>query len=319
MIKKNGKVWAEQIRARSFLLLLAVAGTVACYGQRRIAITIDDVPNIGMNPSLLLKRLDSLQIPIAIFINEGFMYRGGSLTENTRLLNAWIQNPGVTPGNHSFSHPSYSAVGLDSFTANITRGEQFTRLQSIRARKDLRYFRFPFNDLGKDSAAHEAIRIWLNQYSYTITPFTLEGEDWMFATIYDNYLQRGDLEGARRTASRYIAFTTELLDYLDKVLEAQYHRPISHIYLCHDNRLNADYFPRLVAELKSRHYAFITLDEAMKDKVYQQKDYYNGPAGFSWVYRWVKDPERRKVLMKGEPDNSAAQKEYEQLQKEKTK
>jgi hypothetical protein len=33
-------------------------------------------------------------------------------------------------------------------------------------------------------------------------------------------------------------------------------------------------------------------------KTYQSKDYYYGHYGFSWIYRWIENTEKRKTLMR---------------------
>ncbi len=62
-----------------FLAALAYMGVLYAYAQERsVSITIDDVPNVHLyaadgNSSGLLKKLDSLNLPVAIFVNEGHL------------------------------------------------------------------------------------------------------------------------------------------------------------------------------------------------------------------------------------------------------
>lgn len=65
--------------------------------------------------SHLLEILDSLNIPISIFINEGLITRTSDSTKNLTLLEDWIKKEYITVGNHSFSHFRYSDVGYDQF------------------------------------------------------------------------------------------------------------------------------------------------------------------------------------------------------------
>ena len=64
--------------------------------QKMVSITIDDVPNSNRfkkddYQSVLLNKLDSLKIPIAIFIIEGLIYKTDSISKNFELLNNWVQ------------------------------------------------------------------------------------------------------------------------------------------------------------------------------------------------------------------------------------
>ena len=79
--------------------------TQLAVAQKKVSITIDDVPNTsgyerdGFS-SKLLQQLDSLSIPIAIFVNEGLIYKSDSLSKNFELLNNWSSKDYVTLGNH---------------------------------------------------------------------------------------------------------------------------------------------------------------------------------------------------------------------------
>jgi hypothetical protein len=52
----------------------------------------------------LLDVLDSLQIPVAIFITEGKILQGKDQKLALQILERWIAAPYTTIGNHSFSH-----------------------------------------------------------------------------------------------------------------------------------------------------------------------------------------------------------------------
>jgi hypothetical protein len=64
-------------------------------------------------------------------------------------------------------------------------------------------------------------------------------------------------------------------------------------------------------------YAFVPLDRALEDKVYQSKEYYTGRYGFSWLYRWEKSSDKRKALMRREPLDEKFRADYEKLVNEK--
>ncbi|MEH0153161.1 polysaccharide deacetylase family protein [Limibacter armeniacum] len=298
--------------------VLSILFAVNLFGQSSVAITIDDVPNTvkferdGFH-SKLMDKLDSMDIPVAIFINEGLLFKTDSMVENFALLNEWAKRENVTLGNHTFNHSSYSEVGFDTFKLDVDKGAYLTQELSTKYQKELKYFRFPYNNLGKDSLQHQEIKDYLIGQEYIITPFTVESSDWMFSYIYEHYLKEGKKEEAKRVAETYIEKTLAYFDFYEAMVAEQYGRKIKHIYLCHDNSLNADYLEILITKLKERDYNFISLDEAMGDKVYQQKDLYTKQWGVSWLYRWMSDNKERTKLMKQEPDMSAIQEEYKKI------
>ncbi len=276
-------------------------------GQGKVAITIDDVPNTKKYEqddfnARLLEELDFLNIPIAIFINEGMIYKTDNVPANLNLMDQWINREYTTIANHTFSHSRYSDVGLDSFTVDIEKGGRtILELAEIYG-KSLDYFRFPYNDLGKDSIEHIRIANYLLGKNYTIAPFTIESSDYMYNYIYNYYLRSNNVEKAEQTANEYINKTLEYFAFFDSISISQYGRRINHIFLCHDNSINADYLPVLIRKLKEQGYSFVDLDEAMEDPAYSQGDIYYKKWGISWIYRWMENTNERKQLMRSEPD-----------------
>ncbi|MBK6265664.1 polysaccharide deacetylase family protein [Marivirga sp. S37H4] len=288
------------------------------FSQLEVAITIDDVPNTrkfeqdNFSPVLLTK-LDSLNIPIAIFINYGLVKKNQYVEKNKELLSEWLKRKYVTVANHTYSHFRYSEVGFESFKADIEKGEKFREKFDDEPINHTKYLRFPFNDLGKDSVQHAQIKEYLKSANYTITPHTIESSDWMFSYLYDRYLETGEKEKAKKIAATYVSKTIEYFDFFDSLAEVQYGRKVKQIYLCHDNSLNADYLPEIIQILKKKNYSFINLEEALSDPVYQQPDTYYKKWGVSWLYRWMQNPKERSTAMKQEPDIMEVHQLYEKL------
>lgn len=310
-----------KLHIKRILLAVFIFQSVFALAQKKVAITIDDVPNTkkfqqDRFKAQLLKKLDSMQLPVAIFINEGKIYETDSISKNFQLLTDWAARNYITLGNHTFSHSRYSEVGFDVFAADIDKGESITQELAKKLGKPLKYFRFPFNDLGKDSLQHVQIENYLDKKGYQVTPFTVESTDWAFDIAYSYYLARNDRENAKKIGEKYVSKTMEIFDFFEKQAEQQFHRPISQIYLCHDNSLNADYLPKIIRLLKAKKYTFVSLDEALKDSAYQQKNNYNKKWGISWFYRWMKSQEEISRTMKKEPDNEEIERLYPTLMKQ---
>lgn len=307
------------MKAKLLILTLLITFQHNIKGQS-IAISIDDVPNLSLigwksNNSKLLEKLDSLQIPVAIFINEGSIYKTDSVVKNFKVLNDWFKRDYITVGNHTFGHSRYSKAGLEKFTDDILKGQNVGQNLAKIHQKDFKYFRFPFNDLGKNAREHQQIDSVLKKHHYINTPFTVESSDWLYNEVYKYYLDKNDIEKAEETGENYVSLTLELFEFFDSLALKEYKRKINHIYLCHDNKLNADYLDVLVFKLKQKGYNFISLDNAMKDEIYSQKDFYDKKWGISWLYRWIEDPKRRISLMKKEPESQETYLKYKEITK----
>ena len=302
----------------SFLLLFLTSNS---WSQKKFAITIDDIPNTrlyseNLFQAQLLQIINENDIPVTVFINEGLLYKNQYVEENFSLLNQWVKSENVSLGNHTFSHPWYSETPIDTFMLDVVKGEAITKELAKVNNKVLKYFRFPFNDLGKDSIQQVEVQQRLESLGYTIAPFTIESSDWMFNFLYEYYLKEQNKEEARKIGQAYYHITLEAFAYFDSISMVQYDRSIPQIYLCHDNAINTDYLIPIVVELIGQGYEIINLEEAMKDEVYQQENSYYKKWGISWIYRWMEDKEHRKSVMLNEPDIMEYYQLYEQLSKE---
>ena len=306
------------------IFLFSLNAAAFIYGQSSVAITIDDIPNTikyqqDNYQSKLLTKLDSLNVPVLIFINEGKIYDNEKVSKNVELLEKWISKNYITVGTHTFSHSRYSDVGIDSFKIDIEKGKTISRKLAQKYGKQIKYFRFPYNDLGKDSAQHAEIAEYLASQNYISTPFTIESADWVYNYIYQYYLDKNDLAKANVIAKEYILKTLEYFNYIDSIALKNYGRKIKQIYLCHDNSINADYLPTLLNEMKKKNYSFISIDEALRDDVYKQKDLYNKKWGISWVYRWMKNQKDVSKLVNDEPDTNIIYFLYQQILEDQKK
>ncbi|MEY3420937.1 MAG: hypothetical protein RIR48_1226 [Bacteroidota bacterium] len=283
--------------------------------RSKIAITIDDVPNTKLfkdyrYKSLLLESLDSLNIPIAIFVNEGLITRTSDTSQNVMLLEEWAKRNYVTLGNHTYSHLRYSDVEFDEFKKDIEKGGVILHQLAYKFNKSVDHFRFPYNDLGIDSIHQIKMDSLLTTLNYKIAPFTVESSDWLFNAIYEYYISNSKFEEADKIGALYVSKTLEYIHFFDSLSQSIYGRNINQIYLCHDNSINAKYLIKIIAFLESENYEFVSIDEAIKDPVYSQKNNYYKKWGISWFYRWMSDSHKRIEWMKKEPDISDTEAMY---------
>lgn len=306
--------------AKYLLVLICTSCISYFFGQLQVSITIDDVPNTPVYQSehyksSLLTQLDSLNLPVAIFINEGKIGHTNAVNKNKKLLESWIEKPYVTLGNHTYSHARSSISDLQNYTHEVEKGEELTRKMADQVNKQLHHFRFPYNDLGADSLQQEALKNMLQERQYRISPFTVESSDWMFNAVYEHFLKLKNKEKAHEIGMLYVEKTLEFFLFFDSLSNANYDRSIRQIYLCHDNPLNAKYLSELVRRLNQLGCSFISLDEALKDPVYQQVNQYHKKWGVSWFYRWMKNPDERKKCMEKQPDMQEITTLYEHCKK----
>ncbi len=295
---------------------LALGAEVTPPGSgRKIAITFDDLPAVSVpasqtcdlaalkaNTAKLLATLTARAVPIVGFVNEGRICKSLGPDALPALLNMWL-DAGAELGNHTFSHVDIDATTVDAYEGDIVRGEAVTsKLLSDRGRTE-RYFRYPFLNTGKNQDIKTAIDSFLAKHGYTVAPVTIGSNEWMFAAVYADAKERGDLATMKLVTDAYVPYMEKVVRYFEHASFRLFGHEISQVLLVHASALNADTADQLIAMLQSRGYRFVTLAEALQDPAYATPDTYLGSEGFSSILRWA---EVKNMLMVPRPAEPAA-------------
>ena len=280
---------------------------------RKIAITFDDLPAVSVpvseicdlaalktNTAKLLATLTARAVPTVGFVNEGRICKNLGPDTLPALLNMWL-DADAELGNHTFSHADIDVTTVEAYEADIVRGEAVTsKLLSERGRS-LRYFRYPFLNTGRNQDTKTAIDAFLRMRGYTDAPVTIGSNEWMFAAIYADAKERGDLPTMKLVTDAYVPYMERVLSYFERASSRLFDREISQVLLLHASALNADFLDQLIAMLQSRGYRFVTLAEALQDPAYGTPDNYLGSDGFSWLLRWAQGEKMLMLPRPGEP------------------
>jgi len=280
--------------------------------DRQVAITIDDLPVVSRNfttaddhERITIKLVGALvrhHVPAIGFVNEGKLYRNGSLDERSvDLLREWTQ-AGLELGNHTYSHPDLHVVDANQYLADITRGDEVTRGVLAEVGRKPRYFRHPFLHTGRSLGIRARVDSLLASRGYRVAPVTIDNYDYMFAAAYDDAVARRDSAGVARVRREYVAYMDTVFGYYEAQSRAIVGREIPQVLLIHASLLNADQLGALVAMMERRGYTFRSLDDVLGDSVYRSTDTYVGPAGITWLHRWALTRGMRGAVFAGEPE-----------------
>jgi peptidoglycan/xylan/chitin deacetylase (PgdA/CDA1 family) len=260
--------------------------------QKEMAITFDDLPLNG--PRIDLKRLQTMtdkllsgikkhQIPVVGFVNESLLYVPGETDARIAILKAWV-DAGVELGNHTFSHLGFKNASLAEYEDDFIRDEPITRMLMKQKGQKMRFFRHPFLQMGTTLELEKSFESFIAERGYRIAPVTIDTMDWMILAAYSKARAAGDAPIMKQVADEYLKFAGQKFDFCEKVANELFGHPIKHILLLHANELNADNFDALVKVMTDRGYRFITLEEALKDPVYQYPDKYIATS--DWLGLW---------------------------------
>ena len=259
---------------------------------RTVAVTFDDLPGVvpgGLQPltgvtNRLLDHITTNDIPAVGFVNEAKLERPGEKDARIALLQQWV-DAGLELGNHSYAHRSFHTTPLDTYMADVLRGEVVTRRLLAERGMTPRYYRHPYLRTGQDMELKAAFEDFLAEHGYAVAPVTIDNDEWIYAAAYNK--AQGDSAALQRIGEAYVRYMDEVFAFYEQLSKDLLGYEVKHILLVHANRLNADYFGDVAAMMKRRGYTFITLEEALRDEAYRRGDPYTGPSGLSWLQRWL--------------------------------
>jgi peptidoglycan/xylan/chitin deacetylase (PgdA/CDA1 family) len=288
--------------------------------NKEICVTIDDLPfqqNGTTSTEMqsyytqkLLKKLSAEKISAIGFVNENKLETDGKINPaKLELLKLWLES-GMELGNHTYSHKGLHNSTVSEFEADILKGETQIKPMIKKAGGQLRYFRHPYLHTGRSLEIKDSVNNFLRENGYTIAPVTIDNSEWIYAFSYQKALLAGDSLLMKKIAKDYIPYMIDKIRFYEKQSEKLFGRNIKHILLIHSNALNADYIDLFLSQIEKEGYNFISLEEALKDKVYLLPDVFTGRAGISWMDRWALAQGKKKDFFAGEPRISSWISEY---------
>lgn len=296
----------------SLQLLLPCAASRAAEpaASKQMAITIDDLPFAATTPvsmgeaqalnRSLLAALKKHGVKAVGFVNEDRLLVPGQIDAGVALLEEWL-DAGMELGNHNYGHVGLWASTLAQNQDAVLKGEVLTRWITTRRGMPSRYYRHPYTQTGKDEAERRSFEDFLSAHGYTVAPFTVEHDDYLFACVYER-LTGADRDRLRAVvADEYDAHLRRSVATFEGMSEQLLGRQIAQVLLIHASRLNADTLDRSLATLRELGYRFVSLDEALRDVAYQGPTRPSGRFGPSWLARWAR-AQGVKLSAYGQPD-----------------
>lgn len=286
--------------------------TASLWAQKKIAITVDDLPGVTqyyrtpdgkteMNQRLIRHFTDH-RVPAIGFVVSQWLYGNGVPDlKQVNVLKIWL-DAGLELGNHTYSHKDYTVITIPEYLDEVVRGEQITKQLVEERGKPFRFFRHPFLRKGETPAKKDSLERFLIQRNYREAPVTVDNYDFLFSQAYDNALLKGDTASATAVGRQYLDYMTAYVRYYEAQSDSLFGRLIPQTLLTHANTINSAYMGELLNRLEQSGYTFVSLDEALKDEAYRSADRYIGKGGISWLHRWALTRGKRGAFFRGEPE-----------------
>ena len=263
--------------------------------RRTVAVTVDDLPFVGYGLPLeairplsrdLVAALAARKVPAVAFVNEDRLFVPGEVDGRIALLVEWL-DAGMELGNHTWGHVGLTRTPLARMQDAVLRGEVVTRWLLEGRGRTIRWFRHPYTHTGPTREVKDAFEAFLASHGYTVAPFTIEHEDWVFASADAKLAAERDEAARARLLAAYLENFEARVAFYEERSRALFGREVPQVLLTHANALNARAMPLLLERLERRGYAFVTLDEALADPAWKSPDGYVGKYGPSWLHRFA--------------------------------
>ncbi len=298
-------------RVLFIVTLFAVVFVEAVGQERRMCITVDDLPTVayGTNRAThqwtitkgIVQALVKYDAQGIGYVNERKLYLNGVLdSTGLQILDYWLSN-GQDLGNHTYSHANYHRVGFKAFSQDILKGEKQTKALCSKYGKQLRYFRHPYLRSGADPIAADGLKSFLGNNGYEEAPVTIDNDDYLFALAYHRAFAKGDRALMDSIGESFISYMEAKVIHFEQLSMALFDRPIDQTLLIHANLLNAHWLDRLLAVYRERGYTFISQEEVLEDPAYETRVTRFGDWGISWLDRWALSLDRGKELFPNDP------------------
>ena len=106
---------------------------------------------------------------------------------------------------------------------------------------------------------------------------------------------------AEKVRSEYLKYMEQKMVYFETQSNRLFGRNIRQILLLHSNFLNAEVLGQLIDIYRKHGYRFVSIDNALKDKVYDSEISVFKNWGISWLDRWALSQKVPRDFFKDEP------------------
>lgn len=235
--------------------------TVRAKRDRRVVVTVDDLPWVGPrsrsvddNLARLTHTLRDRGVPAHGFVCG----KRGELGALRRWLDA-----GFGLGDHTFSHGAYSKQTPEALLRDVERNAAAVKEALGHRLSDDGWFRLPFLDHGHTPDKVRRLSQWLRESDRRLAHVSLDTVDYLFAKAYVSSTSRDAV------AELYVQHVAECAAHFEELSRRLYGREIPLVLLLHANELNCERVGAVLDALAARGYRFVSLEDAYVDGVYR--------------------------------------------------
>ncbi|MFH2048920.1 MAG: polysaccharide deacetylase family protein, partial [bacterium] len=235
----------------------------------KICVTFDELPasesfdarNQQVTMQLIMDTLKAHNVKAAGFVI------GKNIEGDYDLLGKWL-NDGHRLGNMSYSFSDLHEIGIEQFLIDIRKGNETLETMLSGFGQQSRYFRYPYLHYGKDQKAREYVSAFLEDHGMTVVHTTVVVEDYLYNLSLQKMGDYPDSLALVQLMNEYINHVIDQVERSEALSIKILGRSCRQILQLKANRLNSLFLGDLLSAFEKEGYVYITIDEALKDKLY---------------------------------------------------
>lgn len=256
--------------------------------QKNIAITFDDLPTLSHDVLDSTQQMKYFERILSVLENHNITATGfvvGKLVKpfNSFLIRKFVDK-GHLVGNHTYSHFDFNGTSCANFQNDIEINDN---LISSYYQNNPKYFRYPMLHCGDSKSKRDSIKNYLAENCFIIAPVTIDSDEFKYNIEFVTAFFNRDSIKMEEIGTQYLKHMIEKSQYFEDLGYKLESRNVNHILLLHMNLINSFFLDDLLNWYELNNWNFISLEEALCDKIYQYEDKYFGNKGLSWLERII--------------------------------
>ncbi|UCD95028.1 MAG: polysaccharide deacetylase family protein [Candidatus Zixiibacteriota bacterium] len=214
---------------------------------------------------------------------SGFVV-GDNIESGWEIIVRWLDE-GHTIGFMTYTGQDVDNVPPEIFIEDIAKGKETIEDIVATYKQKERFFRFPYLHYGSRPEIKQEVEDYLDESMIGVAHASIVVEDFVYNLSLEKITNSRDSTKFIAVRDEYITHILERLGYAETLAQEVMGRPIRHILQLRINWLNAMFLDDVLTVLTDKGYSFISLKDALKDKIYRKPEAYFGLRGVSYQER----------------------------------
>lgn len=225
---------------------------------------------------LILETLKKHKVKAAGFVV------GEEIGESFDILGEWLNN-GHLLGNMTYSNQDLHELGIEQFINDIKAGGKALETMLLGFGQKRRYFRYPYLHYGNSVESKKQIKLYLEGHNYKVVHTSVIIEDYLYNLSLEKMGKIPDSADYENLMNEYLNHVLDEIESSERLAKQVLKRSCRQILQLRANRLNAVFLDEMLTAIEGMGYRFISLNRALKDKLYSTPEAYFGSRGVSYI------------------------------------